>query len=88
MNSHDYFEFYDDEDDDSLSEIYCDFCQDNIESKKRMKCSNCKHIGCIHNSRKVLLTSLGEKLPRWLCNNCLHTFALKCNLIKRSREKT
>jgi hypothetical protein len=76
-----------DGEDDSLSEIECDICYNSTNrDPKRVKCSECKHLACVHYSRKVLLTTLGERLPRWLCNECVHKLSFRCAQIKRNKS--
>jgi hypothetical protein len=83
----DYRAFSDSEDAEILSDIYCVFCVDNCDQNvKKVKCSNCKHLACIHYSRKVLLKTLGEKTPKWLCNDCVTYYAMMCSKIKNSRR--
>lgn len=76
------------DDDESFSEIECEWCQTSQNANpRRVKCSECKHIACIHYSRKVLLTSLNEKLPRWLCNTCLKRISIYCARVKNESAK-
>jgi len=74
---------FSDSDNDTLSDIHCEFCGDGCNNDcNKVKCSKCKHLACVHYSRKVLLKTLGERLPRWLCNDCLTHYARICAQIK------
>ena len=68
---------------DALSELYCDYCEYSTNDKGYVKCSNCRHKVCIHSRRRVLLKTLGEKRPRWLCNECVKYYAQKCAKINK-----
>jgi hypothetical protein len=74
-----------DENTDALSQLYCDFCNYSSKPQRRIKCSECKHIACDHLARRVHLKTLGEIIPRWLCNTCLTHYANRCAQINSRR---